>query len=86
MSVLTQKFLADQRLLRENDLADLMGWNASTTKAKIARRDVPRFIRQNRVVLFAFDDVRVWLESDSSKHSDAASLAATDLLCHNKAK
>lgn len=86
MSALIQHFLADQRLMREHDLADLMGWNATTLKAKIARRAVPRFIRQNRVVLFAFDDVRAWLEQDGNHPSAAETLAASDLLATKRSR
>lgn len=86
MSELTQQFLADQRLLREVDLAHLMGWNVATTKAKISRGLVPRFIRQKRVVLFPFDDVREWLENGDAQSSDSEKLAALDILKSKRCK
>lgn len=80
MSERIENFLRDQRYLRDDDLAALMGWNEATKRAKIARRQVPPFIRMKRLVLFRYEDVREWLEAGADCNSNGASLANADIL------
>jgi hypothetical protein len=80
MTTRIDDFLKDQRYLRDDDLAALMGWNEITTRVKIARREVPPFIRKKRIVLFKYDDVRDWLEAGADCNSSGANLASADIL------
>ena len=73
-------FLAAARFLRPEDLASLMGWTADTTRAKIARRQCPRFIRVKRCTLFRYDDVQHWLETEAADDSLGQRQAVSDIL------
>ena len=81
MTRAAEDFLITARLLRPDDLGALMGWTPDTTRAKIARRECPRFLRVKRCTLFRYDDVLTWLEAQAPENSEGGQRRAiTDLL------
>jgi hypothetical protein len=79
MTPAAENFLTAARLLRPGDLAALMGWSPDTTRAKIARRQCPRFLRIKRCTLFRYDDVMAWLEAEEDT-PQGRQQAVSDLL------
>jgi hypothetical protein len=79
MTPAAENFLTAARLLRPGDLGALMGWSADTTRAKITRRQCPRFLRIKRCTLFRYDDVVAWLEAEEDA-SPGRQQATSDLL------
>ena len=74
-------FLKKTEQMPKSDLQALMGWSDETMKAKMARREVPKFRRIKNLVLFSYDYVAVWLEQNAQhKSSTRHSTSDADLL------
>lgn len=74
-------FLKKTEQMPKSDLQALMGWSDETMKAKMARREVPKFRRIKNLVLFSYDDVAVWLEQNAQhKSSKGHSISDADFL------
>jgi predicted DNA-binding transcriptional regulator AlpA len=82
MTPAAENFLNEARLLRPEDLAALMGWSEDTTRAKLARRQCPRFVRIKRCTLFHYSDVLAWIEDQELGEATEVGRrqAAADLL------
>ncbi|MDA8906674.1 hypothetical protein N8207_03710 [Planktomarina temperata] len=83
MSPRLEHFLMEKRILLSTDWAELNNWNAETTKAKFARREVPKFTRVKNLKIITYDDAAEYLLEHGDKviASNVGKLvAAADLL------
>jgi len=81
MSQVLQDFLIKNEQLLKEDIQLLMGWNKETMKAKMARRETPKFRKINNLVLFSYQDTADWLLKRSPMPSNDCKLrSAADLL------
>lgn len=61
MSPRLEHFLKEKRILLHTDWQELNNWNEETTKAKFARREVPKFIRVKNLKIITYDDAAEYL-------------------------
>lgn len=81
MSQVLQDFLIKNEQLLKEDIQELMGWNKETMKAKMARRETPKFRKINNLVLFSYQDTADWLLKRSPMpNNDGKLRSAADLL------
>jgi len=81
VSQVLQDFLIKNEQLLKEDIQELMGWNKETMKAKMARRETPKFRKVKNLVLFSYEDTAEWLLKDAPiAPSDAKLRSAADLL------
>ena len=81
MAQVLEDFLKKTEQMPKSELQALMGWSDETMKAKMARREVPRFRRIKNLVLFSYEDVAVWLDQNSKNNlSKVRSVSDADLL------
>ena len=85
MSPRLQNFLLEKRILLDTDWAALFNWNKETTKAKFARREVPKFIKVKSLKIIKYDDAEEFLlKQDTAQEKLGAKAAAADLLKNSK--
>lgn len=81
MAQILEDFLKKTEQMPKGDLQALMGWSDETMKAKMARREVPKFRRIKNLVLFSYNDVAVWLDQNSKNNlCKGRSVSDADLL------
>jgi predicted DNA-binding transcriptional regulator AlpA len=71
MMTLLEDFLASERLLRDAEVCDLLGWSAETLKAKRARREAPPSIKVKSVHLTRYADLSGFIERVGRQVDDA---------------
>ena len=83
MSPRLEHFLKEKRLLIHTDWQELNNWNDETTKAKFARREVPKFIRVKNLKFITYDDAAEYLLEQGRQEVASQSgeaVAVADLL------
>ena len=83
MSPRLEHFLKEKRLLIHTDWQELNNWNDETTKAKFARREVPKFIRVKNLKFITYDDAAEYLLEQGRKEVASQSgeeIAMADIL------
>jgi len=83
MSPRLEHFLKEKRLLIHTDWQELNNWNDETTKAKFARREVPKFIRVKNLKFITYDDAAEYLLEQGRQEVASQSgeaVAVVDLL------
>ena len=83
MSPRLEHFLKVKRLLMHTDWQELNNWNDETTKAKFARREVPKFIRVKNLKFITYDDAAEYLLEQGRQEiatQSGEAIAVADLL------
>ena len=83
MSPRLEHFLKEKRILLAADWAELNNWNEETTKAKFARREVPKFTRVKSLKIITYDDAAEYLLEQGRKEiatQSGEAIAVADLL------
>ena len=83
MSPRLEHFLKEKRLLIHTDWQELNNWNDETTKAKFARREVPKFIRVKNLKFITYDDAAEYLLEQGRQEvatQSGEAIAVADLL------
>ena len=83
MSPRLEHFLKEKRILLAADWAELNNWNEETTKAKFARREVPKFTRVKSLKIITYDDAAEYVLEQGPKEvacQTSEAVAVADLL------
>lgn len=64
MQTLLEHFLASEKLLRDREVGDLLGWSQETLKAKRARKEAPPSIKIKAIHLTRYRDMAEYVATN----------------------
>jgi hypothetical protein len=79
MRTLLEDFLSSERLLRDAEVCELLGWSAETLKSHRARRIAPKSIKVRAVHLTPYSDLADFITAAGKAEADPgeSAVAAT---------
>ena len=85
MRTLLEDFLASEKMLRDQEVQDLLGWSADTLKQKRARKEAPPSVKVKAIHLTKYSDLADFIEITGTPAGGLQSPAVGDLLGRRKA-
>ena len=80
MRTLLEDFLASERMLRDQEVMELLGWSADTLKQKRARKEAPPSTKIRAIHLTRYCDLADYIATEGRPTGGMKPTIADDLL------